>query len=426
MSKSSKPQRLMPEPVSGGGLLDRRVFLQKSLGVAAGSSVMLGALPALAGTPPEWMKTPGLPFTNYGGPSPHEKETVRWISANSMAPGNGISWTPLHRLEGIITPSGLHFERHHNGVPQIQPEQHQLLIHGLCRNPLRFSVEDLLRYPMVSKILFVECGGNSNAGWHDEPIQTPVGYFHGLASCSEWTGVPLSTLLDEAGVLPEAQWLIAEGADAAAMDVSIPLQKALDDTIVALYQNGERLRPENGYPMRLILPGWEAVLNVKWLHRLQATKAPVMARNETAKYTELLPSGKAHQFSFIMEAKSIITQPSPGLSLKGPGLYQISGLAWSGRGRIAKVEVSADGGKSWAEAALSDPILPKAFTRFRLPWKWDGSPLILKSRATDETGYRQPERSTLLAERGKNGYFHYNAIVAWAVSTDGTLSHVYA
>jgi sulfane dehydrogenase subunit SoxC len=279
---------------------------------------------------------------------------------------------------------------------------------------------------MVSRTLFVECGGNSNAGWHDEPIQTPVGYFHGLASCSEWTGVPLSTLLDEAGLLPEARWLIAEGADAAAMNISIPLEKALDDTLVALYQNGERIRPENGYPMRLILPGWEAVLNVKWLHRLQAAREPVMARNETAKYTELQPSGKAHQFSFIMEAKSIITHPSPGHQLRGPGLYQISGLAWSGRGRVAKVEVSADGGRSWAEAALTDPVLPKSFTRFRLPWRWDGSALILKSRVTDETGYRQPERTQLLAERGKQGYFHYNAIVAWAVSSDGALSHVYA
>ncbi len=414
------------EAIAGGGLLDRRLFLQRTLGVAASGGLIAGTLPALASELPAGMKVPGRPFSNYGEPSAYEKEAVRWISANSMAPGNGISWTPLHRLEGTITPSGLHFERHHNGVPTIDPDKHQLLIHGLCRNPLRFSLNDLLRYPMVSRTLFVECGGNSNAGWHDEPIQTPVGYFHGLASCSEWTGVPLSTLLDEAGLLPEARWLIAEGADAAAMNISIPLEKALDDTLVALYQNGERIRPENGYPMRLILPGWEAVLNVKWLHRLQAAREPVMARNETAKYTELQPSGKAHQFSFIMEAKSIITHPSPGHQLRGPGLYQISGLAWSGRGRVAKVEVSADGGRSWAEAALTDPVLPKSFTRFRLPWRWDGSALILKSRVTDETGYRQPERTQLLAERGKQGYFHYNAIVAWAVSSDGALSHVYA
>lgn len=413
-------------PVAGGGLLDRRLFLRQSLTLGAGAGLMLTGMDTPGADWPAWMKTPGATFSNYGQPSPHEKDTIRWVSANSAAPGNGISWTPLHKLEGTITPNGLHFERHHNGVPQIDPERHRLMLHGLVRNPLRFSAEDLLRYPLVSRICFVECGGNSNAGWREEPIQTPVGYFHGLASCSEWTGVPLATLLDEAGLLPEARWLIAEGADAAAMNVSIPVVKALDDTLVALYQNGERIRPENGYPFRLILPGWEAVLNVKWLHRLQAAKEPVMARNETAKYTELQADGAARQFTFLMDAKSLITQPSPGYRLRGPGLYQISGLAWSGRGRIRKVEVSADGGKSWAEAALQEPVLAKCFTRFRLPWRWDGSPLVLKSRAIDETGYQQPERAALIAERGRNGYFHYNAIVSWAVAPDGSLSHVYA
>ncbi len=414
------------QPVAGGGLLDRRLFLRQSLGIGAGTGLLLTGMDAPAADLPPWMKTPGAPFSNYGQPSPRERETIRWISANPAAPGNGISWTPLHRLEGTLTPNGLHFERHHNGVPQIDPDRHRLLLHGLFGNPLSLSIEDLLRYPMVSRLCFVECGGNSNAGWHEEPIQTPVGYFHGLASCSEWTGVPLATLLDEAGLLPDARWLIAEGADAAAMNVSIPVEKALDDTLLALYQNGERIRPENGYPLRLILPGWEAVLNVKWLQRLQAAREPVMARNETAQYSELQPDGKARQFTFLMEAKSLITQPSPGFRLRGPGLYQISGLAWSGRGRIRKVEVSADGGRTWAEAALQEPVLSKCFTRFRLPWRWDGSPRVLKSRASDETGYQQPERATLIAERGRNGYFHYNAIVSWAVATDGSLSHVYA
>jgi sulfane dehydrogenase subunit SoxC len=425
----SSPQLPHPDaepPAAEGGLLDRRLFLKHGLTLGAGVGLAAVAPGALAEEPPPWMKKPGAPFSNYGQPSPHEKEAIRWISANSAAPGNGISWTPLHKLEGIVTPNGLHFERHHNGVPQIDPDQHRLLIHGLVKNPLSFGVDDLLRYPLVSRLCFVECGGNSNAGWHEEPIQTPVGYFHGLASCSEWTGVPLSTLLDEAGLLPEARWLIAEGADGAAMNISIPVEKALDDTLVALYQNGERIRPENGYPLRLILPGWEAVLNVKWLRRLQAAKEPVMARNETAKYTELQPSGKARQFTFLIEAKSLITFPSPGHRLRGPGLYQISGLAWSGRGKIKRVEVSADGGKTWAEAALQEPVLDKCFTRFRLPWRWDGSPRVLKSRAVDETGYVQPERSVLVNERGRNGYFHYNAIVAWAVAADGSLSHVYA
>ena len=413
-------------PIAGGGLLDRRHFLRNSLvmGATAGSLVLSYDTEGAEIQP--WMKTPGAPFTNYGQPAPFERETIRWVAANSGAPGNGISWTPLHKLEGIITPSGLHFERHHNGVPQIDPDHHALMLTGLFRSPLKFSVQDLLRYPMSSKICFVECGGNSNAGWHEEPIQTPVGYFHGLASCSEWTGVPLSVLLDEAGLLPEAQWLIAEGADAAAMNISIPIEKALEDTLVAFYQNGERIRPENGYPMRLILPGWEAVLNVKWLRHLEAAREPVMAKNETSKYTELQPNGQARQFTFVMEAKSVITSPSPGYRMKGPGLYQISGLAWSGRGKIKKVEVSADGGKTWVESELQEPVLSKCFTRFRIPWRWDGSALVLKSRATDETGYQQPERSSLIQERGRNGYFHYNAIVCWAIGTDGSVSHVYA
>ncbi|BBA32555.1 sulfite oxidase SoxC [Methylocaldum marinum] len=421
--KANEPENL--PPAADGGLLDRRLFLKKGLSFGAGAALVGRPFRASADEPPPWMKTPGEPFTNYGVPSPHEKEAIRWISANSAAPGNGISWTPLHKLEGIVTPNGLHFERHHNGVPQIDPHRHRLLIHGLVENPLSFGVNDLLRYPMVSRLCFVECGGNSNAGWHEEPIQTPVGYFHGLASCSEWTGVPLAIILDEAGLRPDARWLVAEGADAAAMNISIPVEKALDDAVLALYQNGERLRPENGYPLRLIVPGWEAVLSVKWLRRLQAATGPVMARNETAKYTELLPSGKARQFTFVMEAKSIITFPSPGRHLHGPGLYQISGLAWSGRGRIKRVEISADGGRSWAEAALQDPVLPQCFTRFRLPWRWNGAPLVLKSRAVDETGYVQPEREALIAERGRHGYFHYNAIVCWAVAADGSVSHTY-
>jgi sulfane dehydrogenase subunit SoxC len=426
MNSDNSPDPDDPQPVAEGGLLDRRLFLKHGLALGAGAGLAAAGFDALAAEPPPWTKTPGAPFSNYGQPSLHEKEAIRWISANGSAPGNGISWTPLHRLEGIVTPNGLHFERHHNGVPQIDPDRHRLLIHGLVRNPLSFGIDDLLRYPLVSRLCFVECGGNSNAGWHEEPIQTPAGYFHGLASCSEWTGVPLSTLLDEAGLQPEARWLVAEGADAAAMNISIPVEKALGDTLVALYQNGERLRPENGYPLRLILPGWEAVLNVKWLRRLSVAREPVMARNETAKYTELQPSGKARQFTFIMEAKSLITYPSPGHRLRGPGLYQISGLAWSGRGRIKRVDVSADGGRTWAEAALQEPVLPQCFTRFRLPWRWDGSPLVLKSRAVDETGHVQPERAALISERGRNGYFHYNAIVAWAVARDGSLSHVYA
>ncbi len=412
--------------VAGGGILDRRCFLKKGLifSVAALNSQSLAAETDEARQ--SWMKTPGQGFSNYGQPSAHERQTIRWTMANSMAAGNGVSWTPLHELEGSITPNGLHFERHHNGVPQIDPAQHRLLIHGKVKNQLVFNLADLKRYPMSSRLCFIECGGNSNAGWRQKPIQTAAGYFHGLVSCSEWTGIPLSILLEEAEVDANAGWLIAEGADAAMMHISIPLDKALDDCLLAIYQNGERLRPENGYPLRLLVPGWEGVVNVKWLRRLHITDQPVMARNETAKYTDLLPSGKARQFSFVMQAKSLITSPSFGHNLPAPGLYQISGLAWSGQGKINQVEVSADGGRSWAEAELQQPVLEKCFTRFRIPWQWDGKPAIIKSRAIDESGYQQPEREQLVAARGRHGFYHYNAIVSWAVSAQGQISHVYA
>ncbi|QSA95907.1 sulfite dehydrogenase [Methylococcus sp. EFPC2] len=411
--------------VAGGGLLDRRLFLKRGMvfGVAA-LTAETGMADAL--DRPVWMSRPGQPLSNYGQPSPHEKDVIRWISANAQAPGNGISWTPLHKLAGTITPSGLHFERHHNGVPQIDPAQHRLLVHGLVRKPIFLDPARLHRYPMRSRVCFVECGGNSNAGWHEEPMQALAGNMHGLVSHSEWTGVPLATVLEEAGVKPEARWIIAEGADAAAINASIPLEKALDDALLALYQNGEPIRPENGYPLRLILPGWEGVTQIKWLRRLEVTDRPTMARNETAKYTELQADGKARQFTFHMDAKSLITHPSYGYRLQEPGLYQISGLAWSGRGKIRKVDVSADGGKTWAEAQLQDPILSCAFTRFQIPWHWSGGAQILQSRATDETGYVQPARSDLIAQRGRHGYFHYNAIVSWAVEPDGSVHHVYA
>ena len=429
------------KPVAGGGLLHRRVLLRRGLvlatasvgvgaarqgsaAVAGGSESATGASPT--GASPAWMRTPGRPFSGYGQPSTHEAGVTRRIGANRLVAGNGVSWTPLEELEGMLTPSGLHFERHHNGVPDIDPAKHELLIHGLVKQPLAFGVQELLRYPMRSHLIFIECGGNSNAGWHAEPIQRPPGSFHGMVSCSEWTGVPVSLLLAEAGVDPRATWVIAEGADAVAMNVSLPLSKLMDDCIVALYQNGERLRPEHGYPMRLVAPGWEGVLNVKWLHKLQLADQPVMARNETAKYTELQPDGKARMFTFVMDAKSLITSPSHGHKLKGPDVYEIIGLAWSGRGRIRKVEVSADGGKTWALAALQAPVLPRSLTRFRAAWKWNGQPAVLKSRATDESGYVQPERKLLVQQRGSNGYFHYNAIVAWEVDEDGDVRHVYA
>ena len=414
------------QPVAGGGLLDRRALFKRGVVFAAAGAGTAAAVAADDAARPPWMRISGGGFSPYGQPVAEQRFIARRISSNRLAPGNGVSLTPLEDLEGIVTPTGLHFERHHNGVPAIEAKQHKLLIHGLVRQPLEFDVAALKRYPLRSQLIAIECGGNSNAGWHPEPIQRPVGSFNGLVSCSEWTGVPLALLLDEAGVDPKAAWAVAEGADAFAMNVSLPLAKLREDCLVALYQNGEPLRPENGYPLRLVVPGWEGVLHVKWLRRLQLAEGPAMTRNETAKYTELLPSGKARQFTFVMEVKSLITAPTHGQRIAGRGFYEIRGLAWSGRGRIAKVEVSADGGKSWAEAALQDPVLPRCFTRFRLPWQWGGEPAVLKSRATDETGRVQPERSALVAERGLNGYFHYNGILAWAVDAEGDVAHVYA
>jgi len=408
--------------VAGNGLLDRRFFLRQGF---AGAVAAVGTSGAIAAGNEPWMRRPGREFSNYGQPSPHEKGVIRWVSATTGAPTNGISWCPLQDLDGIVTPNGLHYERHHNGVPEIDPAEHELVIHGLVERPLKFSIEALLRYPRESRLCVIECGGNSNAGWRRKPVQTAVGYFHGLVSCSEWTGVPLKLLLDEAGIKDQATWAIAEGADAFGMTMSLPLAKLTDDCLLALFQNGERLRPEQGYPLRLLVPGWEGVLNVKWLRTLKLTDQPVMARNETSRYTELQPSGKARMFTFEMGVKSVITAPSAGMALAEPGFYEISGLAWSGRGRIAAVEVSADGGETWADAALNEPVLPRCFTRFRVPWRWDGQPLVLQSRATDESGAVQPARAALIAERGRHGYFHYNAIVSWAVDEQGFISHTY-
>jgi sulfane dehydrogenase subunit SoxC len=407
------------------GLLDRRLFLKSGLSWSAIGSA-LPAAPAALAEPLPTTREPGSPFSNYGQPSAQESAVIRWISANRAVTGNGVSWTPLEALEGTITPSGLHFERHHNGVPRIDADVHRLVIDGRVRTPLAFSMAALSRYPHQTRTCFVECGGNSNAGWHAEPLQSRAGTLHGLVSNSEWTGVPLRHLLDEAGVDPAARWLVLEGADAVAMNVSLPIAKARDDCLLALYQNGERLRPEQGYPLRLIVPGWEGVLHVKWLSRIEAATAPVMSRNETSRYTELQADGRARQFTFVMDVKSLLTSPSPGHRLAGAGLYELRGLAWSGRGRIRKVEVSADGGKTWRAAALQGPVLPMAFTRFRIPWRWDGLAAVLQSRAVDETGAVQPTRAALVAQRGRAGYFHYHAIVSWAVDEDGSLRHVHA
>ena len=416
-----------PDQAVGNGLLDRRGLLATA---GSGSVAALLTRPTVAAAGElalePWMREPGSPFVGYGQPSRFEEKVVRVSTTAPGTTGTGASRTPHHLLDGTITPNGLHFERHHSGIPDIDPDAHRLLIHGLVKRPLVFTLEALARYPMESRIAFIECGGNSGALYQKDPVAGGVQALHGLVSCSEWSGVRLADLLDEAGADPKAQWILAEGADAAGMSRSVPMAKAMDDAILALYQNGERIRPSNGYPLRLLLPGYEGNMNVKWLRRIKVTEGPTMTKDETSKYTISLPDGKALQFVFPIEAKSVITRPSPGLAMKGVGLYEITGLAWSGYGKIAKVEVSADGGKSWAPALLNEPVLAKALTRFRVAWRWNGGPAILQSRATDDSGYVQPTRARLIADRGIRTIYHFNGIASWAVGENGEVTHVYA
>jgi len=410
---------------AGNGLLDRRVFLRGGAGLLGGLAL---AQPVAVAAPRQpWAAAPGAPMSEYGTPSGFERHVQRvGIGSQPGTTGSGVSRTPLEHLEGTVTPNGLVFERHHSGVPVIDPERHQLKIHGLVRQPLGFSMAALVRYPLTTRTYFLECSGNSAALAGAAPPQSSCGELHGLVSASEFTGVPLAALLDEAGLEPEAAWIVAEGDDAARLSRSVPLTKALDDALLVLYQNGERLRPENGYPLRLLLPGFEGNMSVKWLHRLHVTDRPAMSREETAKYSDLRDDGTAELFTFVMGVKSVITSPSPGLTMAGPGIYQISGLAWSGSGAVRRVEVSADGGTSWAEAALEPPVQSRCLTRFRAVWRWNGGPAVLKSRATDDTGSVQPERSAWLDTHGRHAFYHYNAIQPWAIDAKGEARNVHA
>jgi sulfane dehydrogenase subunit SoxC len=409
---------------------NRRAFLTQGAALvtgAASTAMTTGAnAQGLAGQP--WERVYGAPFNEYGQPSRYEQPVMRYYLKpyGDLAPGSGAALAPIERLEGIITPSGLHSNRSHSGTPDIDPKEHQLLLHGLVARPLKFSMDALSSYPMTTRIHFIECAGNSNRNLAPQPLQVPAGAIHGNMSCSEWTGIPLRVLLEEAGLAREAKWLLAEGADSAHMSRSIPVEKALDDAMVALYQNGERLRPEQGYPVRLLLPGWEGNMNVKWLRRIKATAEPTHTKDETSKYTDLQPDGRALQFTFEMGVKSVITKPSSTMKLPRRGLYEISGLAWSGAGRIRRVEVSSDGGASWAEAALTGEEHAKAFVRFRLPWEWTGQEAVLQSRATDEKGQVQPARKAWLAQYSPANIFHNHSIVSWSVGTDGSVKNVYA
>jgi sulfane dehydrogenase subunit SoxC len=374
---------------------------------------------------PEWMKAPGDPMGSqpYGSPSPFERHVVKNISKKLPQYISASGRTPLQDLDGIITPNGLFYERHHGGVPTIDPEQHRLMVHGLVDRPLIFTVDDIRRFPSESRIHFLECSGNPT---YTKPYGKTASDLVGLLSCAEWTGVPLKLVLQEAGLQPNAKWVVAEGADAAALTRSIPIEKCLDDAMIVYSQNGERLRPQQGYPLRLLLPGFEGNMNVKWLRRLHVTSEPAYSREETSKYTDLMADGIAREFTFYMEAKSIITRPSGGQRLADRGYHEITGVAWSGHGKISKVEVSVDGGKSWQQAKLQEPVLTRALTRFRLPWQWDGQLAVIQSRATDETGYVQPTLAELVAVRGENSFYHNNAIWPWQIGADGEVSNALA
>jgi sulfane dehydrogenase subunit SoxC len=427
----------LEEVVAGNGLLHRRALLGG--GIVFASAMASGAATTSAAAEPlkdpPWSRMPGEVTPVLQTPSPFEKNVVRILSNPTGAPRTQHARAPLQCLDGTITPNPLHFTILHSGIPDIDPAQHRFVIHGMVKQPLEYTVEALLRYPMVTRKHFVECGGNSAGMFSNVPLQATVQQLHGLSSCAEWTGIPLSTILDEAGIDPKAKWMVAEGADSLLVARSIPLKKGYEDALIALYQNGERLMPGNGYPMRLLLPGYEGNMNTKFLRRIMITDQPAMTFYETRNYSPLLPDGKAYRFYFVNEVKSFITKPSFGMSLKEPGYYEISGIAYSGTGTIVKVLVSADGGKSWGEAAVEGPATPKAFTRFRMPWRWDGQPAIITSRAWDDSGEVQPLRADFVAKRGetkepvKSPYGfpnqHYNSLTTWSIDAKGEIKHVY-
>jgi len=425
------------DDVAGNGLINRRALLGKGfvMAGAAGTAGLTSAAAApLADAP--WSLEVGGQTPAVQTPSSFEKGVVRALSNPNGEFRTSHARTPHQMLSGTVTPNPLHFTINHCGIPNIDPAQHKLVIHGMVRQPLEFTLETLSRYPLVTRMAFVECAGNSAGMFAKEPLQASVQLLHGLVSNAEWTGVPLSVLLDEAGIDPTAKWLVAEGADAGLLDRSVPVKKAYDDALVAIYQNGERLMPGNGYPMRLLLPGFQGNMNVKFLRRIKVINQPAYSYFESKNYSQILPGGKTWRFHFVMEVKSFITHPSFGMGLKEPGLYAISGVAYSGTGRISKVMVSADGGKSWGEAALQGPIHQKAFTRFVIPWRWEGQPAILQSRAYDDGGNVQPLRTEFVAMRGEASKpvttplafpnQHYNSITSWGVDSKGEVKHVYS
>ena len=411
----------------------RRSFLRTSALIAgtalAGARMARSAAAAPLEIPPT-AQQPGrpIPATGYGVPSKFENHVARRRTDVFVNRQNWSDWsmTPLQHQHGIVTPNGLIFERHHAGIPDIDPATHKLVIHGMVKQPLVFSMDDLLRYPSVSKFYFMECSGNTLADW-TKAASTTVQQTHGLLSCAQWTGVPVSWLLDEAGVAPDARWVLFEGADGSNHTRSIPLNKVMDDVLLVYAQNGEMLRPEQGYPLRAFIPGWEGNVSVKWLRRIKVADQPWHFRSETARYTDPMPDGKWRQFSFVMECKSVITRPSGGMKLDRPGFHEIQGFAWSGRGRVTAVDVSVDGGKNWQPATLEEPVIDKCLARFRYRWNWDGRPAVIASRAVDSTGYVQPTVQDIMKSRAIAGFVqHHNGVFPWSVSVGGEVRNAVA
>jgi sulfane dehydrogenase subunit SoxC len=404
------------------------------LGAAAFTGAGLAAIPARAEQMPDPLITEvqdwnrylgdGVDQRPYGAPSRFEKNIVRrdvsWLTAS---PQSSVNFTPLHELDGIITPSGLCFERHHGGIADIDPANHRLMIHGLVETPLVFTMEDIRRMPRRNHVHFLECAANSGMEWRGAQLNG-CQFTHGMVHNVMYTGVSLKLLLAEAGLKSNATWLNLEGADSSGMNRSLPVMKALDDVLIAFAMNGEALRPEQGYPLRAVIPGWEGNLWVKWLRRIEAGDKPWQAREETSKYTDLLADGRSRRYTFIMDAKSVVTNPSPQAPLKHKGRNVLSGLAWSGRGTITRVDVTLDGGRNWQEARIDGPVLDKSLTRFYVDFDWGGQELLIQSRATDSTGYLQPTKDELRKVRGVNSIYHNNGIQTWHVKGNGETENV--
>ncbi len=404
-------------------------------GAAGGATLLASATNALSASKPDpaiteiqdWNRYTGdgVDARPYGTPSAFEKDVVRrnvpWLTADPIA---SVNFTPLHELDGIITPNGLCFERHHGGIAEIDPAEHRLMINGLVERPLVFTMEDLMRFPRVNRVYFLECAANTGMEWRGAQLNG-CQFTHGMIHNVMYTGVPLRLLLEEAGVKTAGKWVLPEGADASHMTRSIPLEKALDDCIVAFKMNGEALRPEQGYPVRLVVPGWEGNMWVKWLRRIEVGDQPWHHREETSKYTDLLESGKARRFTWEMDVKSVITNPSPQAPLThGSGHTVLSGVAWSGSGKVKRVDVSIDGGRNWQTSRLDGPSLSKSMHRFYFDFDWDGSEMFLQSRAMDENGQVQPTKNQLREARGPNSVYHNNSIQTWHVKPDGSAENV--